>query len=67
MSSDDLGAAPEGSAEPETEVNEQSPITAPNDMSVSLRAFDTEENARSFGNLIAAYARELSRHINLES
>lgn len=41
--------------------------TAPDGFGVSLRAFDTEENARTFGHLVGAYVRELSRHFDLAS
>jgi hypothetical protein len=49
----------------ETAQTVESPPTAPENLSVSLRAFDTEQHAREFGNLIACYARELSRYIDL--
>lgn len=39
--------------------------TAPANISMTLRCFDTEENARRFGNLIAMWVRELSRTIDL--
>lgn len=38
---------------------------APENISVSLRGFDTEEHARTFGNLVATYVRILSQHIDL--
>lgn len=47
---------------PETE---PPPPTAPENISVSLRGFDTEEHARAFGNLVATYVRSLSRFIDL--
>lgn len=40
--------------------------TAPQNIPVSLRGFDTEDHARSFADIIAEYARELSRYIDLE-
>jgi hypothetical protein len=42
-------------------------FTAPENLSVSLRGFDTEEHAREFGNLVVAYVRELSRRIDLSA
>lgn len=44
---------------------EPSPPTAPENIPVSLRGFDTEEHARAFGNLVATYVRALSSHIDL--
>jgi len=41
------------------------PETAPENISLSLRGFGTEEHARAFGNLVASYIRALSRHIDL--
>jgi hypothetical protein len=41
------------------------PPTAPENISISLRSFDTEEHARAFGDLVATYVRTLSRYINL--
>ncbi len=43
------------------------PATAPENISVSLRGFDTEEHARAFGNLVAAYVRAISRYIDLST
>jgi hypothetical protein len=41
------------------------PPTAPENLSISLRGFDTEEHARAFGNLVATYVRTLSSYIDL--
>jgi hypothetical protein len=41
------------------------PPTAPENISISLRGFDTEEHARAFGDLVATYVRSLSRYIDL--
>ncbi len=41
------------------------PPTAPENMPISLRCFDTEEHARAFGDLVAIYVRSLSRYIDL--
>jgi hypothetical protein len=41
------------------------PPTAPENMSISLRCFATEEHARAFGDLVATYVRSLSRYIDL--
>ena len=41
-------------------------MTAPPSMPVCVRAFDSVERATDFANLLAEYARELSRWINLE-
>jgi hypothetical protein len=38
--------------------------TAPENISISLRGFDTEEHAHAFGNLVATYVRSLSRYID---
>jgi len=38
---------------------------APENMSISLRCFYTEEHARAFGDLVATYVRSLSRYIDL--
>jgi len=43
------------------------PPTAPETISVSLRGFDTEEQACAFGNLLAMYVRKLSRQIDLST
>lgn len=42
------------------------PTTTPANISVCVRAFDSVEHATDFANLLAEYARELSRWINLE-
>lgn len=42
------------------------PTTAPASIPVCVRAFDSVERATNFANLLAEYARELSRWINLE-
>lgn len=39
--------------------------TAPENTSINLRGFDTEEHARAFGNLVATWVRALSRYIDL--
>jgi hypothetical protein len=44
---------------------EPPPHTAPENISVSLRGFDTEEHANAFGNLVANYVRAISRYIDL--
>ena len=49
---------------PETELP---PPTAPENLSICLRAFDTEDHARAFGNLVAIYVRALSRQIDLSA
>jgi hypothetical protein len=41
------------------------PQTAPENISISLRGFDTEAHARAFGDLIANYVRALSSYIDL--
>ena len=41
------------------------PPTAPENIFISLRGFDTEEHAHAFGNLVATYVRSLSRYIDL--
>jgi len=43
------------------------PPSAPENISISLRGFDTEDHARAFGNMLATYVRELSRHIDLSA
>lgn len=43
------------------------PPTAPENFCISLRCFGTEEHARQFGNLVAMWVRELSRHIDLSN
>lgn len=48
-----------------TAANDPPPPTAPQKMSISLRCFDTEEHARAFGDLVAAYVRFLSRYTDL--
>ncbi|WP_316235302.1 MULTISPECIES: hypothetical protein [unclassified Bradyrhizobium] len=45
--------------------DELPPPTAPENMSISLRCFDTEVYARAFGDLVATYVRTLSRYIDL--
>ena len=45
--------------------DELPPPTAPENMSISLRCFDTEEHARAFGDPVATYVRSLSRYIDL--
>lgn len=45
-------------------VDERCP-TAPENFTVTLRGFDTEEGATEFGYLVGAYIRELSRDIDL--
>jgi len=57
----------EEKAASEAQQADERPQTAPENISISLRCFDTEERARQFGNLIAMYVRELSRHIDLSS
>ncbi len=49
----------------EPKFDELPPPTAPDNISVQLRCFDTEDHARNFGNLVATYVRELSRRIDL--
>ena len=44
---------------------EEAPPTAPDNISVTIRGFDTEEHATQFAHLIGAYVRELSRYIDL--
>jgi hypothetical protein len=52
--------------EPDENVQpDERPTSAPENLSVSLCAFDSEQHAREFGNLIVCYARELSRYIDL--
>ncbi len=46
--------------------DERSP-TAPESISVSLRNFESEKHAKQFGNLVAKWVRELSRHIDLSN
>lgn len=41
--------------------------SAPENISVSLQGFDTEEHARTFGNLVATYVRALSHHIDISA
>ncbi|WP_291850645.1 hypothetical protein [Bradyrhizobium sp.] len=43
------------------------PLTAPENISVGLRGFDTEDHAHAFGNLIATYVRTLSRYFDLST
>ncbi|MFN5036221.1 MAG: hypothetical protein ACK463_21095 [Bradyrhizobium sp.] len=54
----------ESAATPDTE---PPPPSAPENISVSLRGFDTEEHARTFGNLVATYVRALSRYIDMSA
>lgn len=61
---DTAPADTESGATPDTE---PSPPTAPENISVSLRGFDTEEHARTFGNLVATYVRALSRYIDMSA
>lgn len=60
---DTAQAEVESGATPDTEP----PPTAPENISVSLRGFDTEEHARTFGNLVATYIRALSRYIDMSA
>ena len=48
-----------------SEAPEIPPPTAPENLSISPRGFDTEEHARAFGNLVATYVRTLSSYIDL--
>lgn len=41
--------------------------TAPENIRLSISAFDTEERATRFAHLVAAYVRELSRHIEMSA
>ena len=41
------------------------PVTAPEGYTVSLRGFDSDEDATEFGHLISVYIGELSRYIDL--
>jgi len=41
--------------------------TAPENIRVTIAAFETEERATAFGHLVAAFVRELSRHIDLSA
>lgn len=49
----------------ETDPTDERPHTAPEQFSVCIRCFDTEERATKFGQLVGAYIREISRHIDL--
>lgn len=51
----------------ETQQADQRPQTAPENLCISISCFDTEERAQEFGNLVALYVRELSRHIDLSN
>lgn len=48
-----------------SEPDDNRPYTAPENISISLRGFDTEERATAFGNMTAVIIRILSRDINL--
>lgn len=61
---DTAPADTESGATPDTE---PPPPTAPENISVSLRGFDTEEHALTFGNLVATYVRALSRYIDMSA
>jgi hypothetical protein len=41
------------------------PTTVPENLSVSLRGFDSEQHARDFSNILGCWVRELSRYIDL--
>lgn len=41
--------------------------TAPENIRVTIATFETEERATAFGHLVAAFVRELSRHIDLSA
>ena len=43
------------------------PTTAPENLQISISAFDTEERATEFGMLVGTYVFELSRYFNLSS
>ena len=45
--------------------SKEAPQTAPENFTVTIQGFDTEEHATQFAHLIGAYVRELSRHIDL--
>ncbi|WP_428381836.1 hypothetical protein [Nevskia ramosa] len=45
----------------------ESPMTAPENIAVTLRAFASEEDARKLANIVCEYVRILSRSINLKN
>lgn len=51
----------------DTSEAEPPPPSAPENISVSLRGFDTEEHAQTFGNLVATCVRSLSRYIDMSA